>query len=483
MLTLEGRTRLLVTIIMLGALLRVAAFYYNDLPHGDVQTDYTAAWSFYTDGRLFTLFGINHPPLWPFLGGIGAYLFGDPFLAFKVFSLLAGILLVPLSFWAFRRPFGEEAALLASTFIAFSYLLSDYSGNGSLYALQALLYLLLIALCAKLDRWRNSLLLGLVAGLAYLLNYQAVIVFVALIAVYLVDHSLGKRSWRKLPVLLLSLGCAFAVVLPLLIRNTITFGSPFYNTNINYIFQKLNEFSYLSIPEAVLFWTARNIGYMSVRLSILAPFVSFFAPFALLHDIRHKHKRPEAATWAVSALFILHIAISCLWPVFKFRYFVPLMPLLCGLGAHGIFTFLKSTWTRSAVIALTLGSFVGVGVLTYIRVPSHTNYYDSNELYHWRTGEADWQIQERLFRDAVLALDDQPPGAVMSSRAADYYTHRPLVAMTPQDKALVRFHIEKYDLRYIVDEIEKEAFYQSFLPCKVLYRNTGFSTLHIIDSP
>ena len=102
----------------------------------------------FVDVRYFPIerFGFGyppdqHPPLWPLLGAALVWLTGDGYSALKLVSLLIGIALIPLTYFALRRHIGQPAALFASALTAGSFPLVDFSGNGSLWALLAALYL------------------------------------------------------------------------------------------------------------------------------------------------------------------------------------------------------------------------------------------------------------------------------------------------------------------------------------------------------
>ena len=115
----------------------------------------------------------QHPPLWPLLGAPLVGLAGDGYAALKLVSLLVGIVCVPLAYVALRRHVGEAPALLASGLVAGSYPLVDFSGNGSLWVLLAMFYLVwLWALPLPNDRdagrraWRRWAVVGLTMGSA-----------------------------------------------------------------------------------------------------------------------------------------------------------------------------------------------------------------------------------------------------------------------------------------------------------------------------
>jgi hypothetical protein len=131
---------------------------------------------------------------------------------------------------------------------------------------------------------------------------------------------------------------------------------------------------------------------------------------------------------------------------------------------------------------LTGMAFLTVGFLTFSRVPSHTNYYDSNELVRYRTGEAEWQAQERSLREAALELKGYPEGPAIAPLEAFYYSHFPLILATGlSDPDVLRTYIEEYKVRYILDSKDREAFYDQLVDYEILYRNDRYSLLEIED--
>jgi 4-amino-4-deoxy-L-arabinose transferase-like glycosyltransferase len=508
---------LLLVILLAGAALRLAAFVWNDLPHGDVFLDEAAAWSLRNQGRLAipfvaprpypsAHFGFGYPldqhaPLWPVMGALGALLVGEGFLALKLFTLVFGTALIPAAYSAFCRPFGAGPALCASAGVAFTYVLVDYAGNGSLYILQALLFLLFIRLAAEPARRLNALLLGVLTGLAYLLNYQAVVLFGALAGLYLVQTDWRRLFARPEPQLWIALAAALAVVTPWLIRNTLVFGSPFYSTNLGFVLSELDVpahisqsgdsliirpvwigYDFTALPARVAGWVLRNLGYFAVRILILAPFVSAFLLPGSIHLLRQARGSKWSAALAEPLLLLpaLYLASACLWPVFQFRYFVPVLPLVSGLGFYGLSQTVRAPRFRRCAFALCFVALLVVDVVTFLRVPSHTNYYDSNEFYHWRTGEVDWQADARLLQQAAQDLSGRAPGAVIADAPVFYFTRRPLVrAVNVQEAAQLRFLAARYAVRYILDVSGRENLYLESLGGTVVFRNSRYSLIEL----
>jgi 4-amino-4-deoxy-L-arabinose transferase-like glycosyltransferase len=442
----------------------------------------------------------QHAPLWPLIGGLGSMVFGDIFLTFKIFTLVAGILVIPVSYLAFKKPFGEGPAILASGIISFTYLLIDYSGNGSLYIVHALLFLVFVLVSHEPERLTNAILLGFLAGLAYLLNYQAVIVIGALVVLFGIRYKQIERLRPVAMALIASLSIAFLVISPWLMRNYQLFGAPFFSVNYGYVLSSLgvpsrstfrngalvyeriwSQFQISTGIRTVLVWILRNGVYFIIRILILAPVTSIFAFLISIHLQRRRNLVDRSGGfWSVLLLLGFHVLLSCLWPVFKFRYFVPVMPLIIGLGSFGIYDLIRQKGVRIGIIGVCIVGLLAVNILTYVRVPSHTNYYDSNELFHWRTGEVEWREQIRSLRLATQEMNLQRNGTVIGDIPVFYFTHAPIVrAIEIQDQEIIQELIKKYDVSYVVDVIERESFYGNFIPGEIIYRDRFYMVMEI----
>lgn len=501
----------LVVITLIGIGLRIFSFNYNNLPHGDIHLDIAAGWGFLNHQELVLPYFTTHPyqsaigvpldqhaPVWPVLGGMGATITDDVFLALKLASMMAGILLIPVAFYAFQKAFGQSPALLASSCISLSYLLVDYSGNGSLYILHALLFLLMIWFI-NTESMLNAVLIGSMIGIGYLLNYQTIVTIFALLGVYLVKF-ISTRDFKINTLnFLVTILVALLVTAPWLWRNFQIFGNPFYSTNPEFILTNLGvpvniqlvgdafirntEWAAVSlsqIPIRIISWTARNLIYFLVRIIVLAPIISFFA-FVGIGQMFFKRNRslPDAA-WLTFWFFLFHLAISCLWPVFKFRYFVPILPLTFGLGSYGVFSILKSSMQLRLAVVSTLTAILAVNMITFIRVPSHTAYYDTNELITYRTGEAEWQVNERLLIDAASRVKGATNTPVIGGPNLFYYLNRPVVlANNISDPLVIRYLTRKYRVEYIIDTNDRTWIYDTALDIEEIYQNKQYSVYKV----
>src|SRR3954453_20073471 len=135
--SVRGTVAVLVLVTVLGGAWRLLSFGYNVWPHGDVVIDAAIAESVAWHGRLLVpivdvryfpidRFGFGyppdqHPPVWPLLGAPLVWVVGDGYGALKLVSLILGVVVPPLAFFALRRYVGHGPALLPSGLVAGSY--------------------------------------------------------------------------------------------------------------------------------------------------------------------------------------------------------------------------------------------------------------------------------------------------------------------------------------------------------------------------
>jgi len=405
-----------ITILVLGVLVRFFSIQWNTIPHGDLLDDSRATLAFLQHGNFrvqehdpeSTMPGFystaktggeyltNHPPLWHILSAGLTFLRGgeetlpEIYFSFKVLSFLSGLLTLFLAFFVTRRLLGETAALWLTIFLSISYLMIDYSGNGSFYMLHAALFLLWILIALGPPRLQRTLLLGAITGVAYLLNFQTVVLLPATLLVLLADTGISFR--QKIQHVFLALALALALALPWFIRDALLFGDPFfsYATNQTYVFAKaglqplLREgiLTYdIGWPERVLIfrkilatWLPGNLYYIARKLFILAPIAFIFFSFGLLDYLFSKERFRKMLP--VLLLLILHILLAASWPVVKFRYFVPFLPLVFLIALEQLSSLSWSGRVKNAVLGATVIVMLVLSFLTYVSVPTHTYYYD-----------------------------------------------------------------------------------------------------------
>lgn len=406
---------LLIVTLLVGLTLRVASTHWNAFLHGDITDDARAAASLITSGdflaypydpswsgpfyydveRIGGKYLDQHPPVWPVLSALAAAAaYGteiDLFHAFiggKIVGVFAGIAVLLLAYAVALHVLPRKGALFLTGMLAVSWIMVDYSANGSLYMLQAAFFLLWILIALRSPSWKRALLLGAVTGLAYLENYQSVILVPAAAFLLLTDH----LPWRtRISYAVASGAVAAAIVSPWLMRNAVLFGDPLMHQYLNsaYVYDKagiepaiidgirvydIGMRETLDILRVSLtVWLPNNLYFFARKLFVLAPVLFLLFPFAFI-DYLYDRKR-RALMWPILIVLVLHVTLSAAWPIAKFRYFVPLLPLVllvCLEHAHAVLP-------RRAAVAVTALSLLAVAALsymTYAAVETHTYYYD-----------------------------------------------------------------------------------------------------------
>ncbi len=405
-----------VPVVILAIVLRVLSVSWNTFPHADVSEDAHASATFLQTGSFIVedqsslvpgepqwydtaKFGgrllTQHPFLWPLLGSsVTALLRWEPtmestYAAFRLMSLLTGLGVLALTFFLTRKLLNQTAALTVTAWLAFSYLMIDYSGNGAFYSLQACLYLLWIWMAYRTDLRGQGMILGLIAGVAYITNFQSAILMPATFIVLALD---SKRSRKEQ---IIQVGNAMAVFLllaiPWHVRDYLTFGDAFFSGKVNgsYVLGKAGieatmQDGFIRFPltwddrftvlEAMFgTWLPNNLYYIARKLFILLPVAFLFFPYALIDYVFEKSRRNTLLPLLI--ILILHILLSALWPVTKFRYFVPMLPLVAIVCADQLW-HLRSALIRKVALTLTTVCIVFFSYLTFRSTPTHTYYYD-----------------------------------------------------------------------------------------------------------
>ncbi|MEK9175401.1 MAG: hypothetical protein AAB795_02285, partial [Patescibacteria group bacterium] len=125
----------------------------------------------------------------------------------------------------------------------------------------------------------------------------------------------------------------------------------------------------------ITFWFPHNLYFLNRQFFVLAPVVYIATLFAaarmLFKDLREQMRHLLPLALVLGA----HIALSSAWPIAKFRYIAPALPLIFILGSYYmIHMILGARLRRFAVVASMIGIVV-VSLLTYVSTPTHTYYY------------------------------------------------------------------------------------------------------------
>jgi hypothetical protein len=154
----------------------------------------------------------------------------------------------------------------------------------------------------------------------------------------------------------------------------------------------------------------------------------------------------------VAVLALVHLALIVFWPTTKFRYLIPLLPLVFGVGAWALWQ-LQPAALRTRVAAVTLGLCLFTNAWSMISIPSRTFYYDGGLVgdNFGQQGEEQFMDGARHFRAAADAIVAHGPGVVLADHILAPFTGMPLVVnSTGYPPEIVEHLARTYGIRYVV---------------------------------
>ncbi len=404
---------------------------------------------------------------------------GDGYTALRIWSVMLGVLVIPLSYLAFRPSLGQGAALWVAGLVATAYLLIDFSGNGSLWILITAFYLLFVwrAAAAPITQPRNAVVLGIIIGLAFLVNYPAGVLAPALVLTALLQFGHKAISATVIRGIAIAAAAALLVALPWFAFNSSLHGNPLWSQPLQRQLGggdtrvdvrvvdgdviKVNRLE-AATPTARLRTTAANLygnlGFLARQMLALAPILNGFTVGALLIlGLAYLGRGPFAGEEGarrlapVVAVLLCHAALALFWPTTKFRYLVPIFPLVLVLGAW-LLTKVQPVWMRALLGSLSTAALIFVGAWTWAVIPSHTYYYDGGVVTDnfGQQGETVWAEDARRIARAAEVIRSNGPGTVLGDHLFYSLARQPLVInSTGYPREALEMLVARYQIRYI----------------------------------
>ena len=177
--------------------------------------------------------------------------------------------------------------------------------------------------------------------------------------------------------------------------------------------------------------------------------------------------RPDPLPVAVLAL--VHLALIIWWPTTKFRYLIPLLPLVFAIGAWALWQLRPAT-IRLRLAAVTLGLCLFTNTWSMYSIPSHTDYYDGGLIgdNFGQQGERQFMDEARSFRAAADAILAHGPGVILADHILSPFTRMPLVVnSTGYPPEIIRHLVQTYAIRYIVIDRAHAALYDFLKPTPI----------------
>jgi hypothetical protein len=241
-----------------------------------------------------------------------------------------------------------------------------------------------------------------------------------------------------------------------------------------------------------------NVGFTARQLLILAPVLSGLAlagvaTFAAAWWSSRPGRRPEpvasALPWDRAALEAMlplvalagvHLALILWWPTTKFRYLVPLLPLVFAVGAWFLWG-LRPAALRGPLVGVTLGLCVFTNLWTMLSIPSRTFYYNGGLVADnfGQQGERIWVEDTRRLRAAADAIVARGPGVILGDHILAHFTRQPLVVTsTAYPPEVVAHLVRKHRVRYVVAERARQEAY-AFLSPALLWSDDRLVVLEL----
>jgi hypothetical protein len=190
-----------------------------------MRVDEAATWLFYSSKSAF--YGLvsytlpNNHVFHTVLVSVSTFVFGNHPWAIRLPAFLAGVAMIPLSFAAAKRFYGDGAGLLTAAFVASSSVLVEFSTNARGYTLVAAIFLALIVLAPPHDAgaraWRRFAVLSAIGFLTIptmLFPFGVVVAWLALSIARTHDEDRAALAKRLARAVLLTIGLVAAAYLP-----------------------------------------------------------------------------------------------------------------------------------------------------------------------------------------------------------------------------------------------------------------------------
>ncbi len=339
--------------------------------------DFQSLWRDEVDAILFArepLGALLHNFIEPGQNGPFYYLVLHPWLrlagesafALRFFSVVLGVLAVPLAYRLARRLF-PQGALLAALLVATSPYLIWYSQEGKMYALVVALVLLSMErYLAAVERggWHRWLTYLVVTAIAIHVHLIAALIVPAQALLFAVLRRQGRAGpWLPWLVSLAALSAPHLLILawqlPLLLQPATT-GYPFRPLH-EMLFSLLVNYS-LGMVQGATLWT-----------------LALFVALLLAAGLWWKDQQSRAGSLAILVCWLLvpvlgFFLITLIRPLFTARYLIFVLPAYLLLLAAGLAAVARRSRLWAGLLLVALLAVNGWGVWFQARIPLKADF-------------------------------------------------------------------------------------------------------------
>ena len=431
--------RFIIIIAVLAVILRLVSFHYNHYLNGDVNLFVAVAQNYASYGNYALPFHYNllesdtkdpvagiyqehytqHQPLWIITSALAGRAFPhlDMFFIMKCLSFVCGLMLLFL----FTRNSRQDRNILpAFILMSFSISLIDYSANGSFYILLALLYTCVILVLQRSESPGKTMLLAVLIFAAIMTHY----ISIALVGAIMLMLFFGKNTVKEkysyclviaavlvltaISVIMAKNGNKNAGINPSLVNFLVSNGLAEYTFDPSSGSPVLKNITGIGTIGVI----ARNIiattRYFAVTLFFVTTFLLPFFIYGLYTIIKNRDLKLNRA---VLAVLLAHVLIIYAFPYTRYRFIIPVVPVIYYITAAGIERFTSGGALRLKSFRVDPAKISAVFVVLFI-ISALFNLYRYPHIYYSKSNPGFASTYDTMM-ETVKYFSNNPCGKIM----------------------------------------------------------------------
>lgn len=198
------RDKGLLLTIVIGVIIRL---YYVDSP---MRTDESHTFTSFISRPfpiIMAYYNPNNHIFFSLLSNISCAIFGKSTFALRLPAFLAGIAVIPLTYYISKKIYKSSSAILSSFLVAVSPALIGYSVNARGYTIIAMFTLILFIMIAKKEKMFSEVIFSVISVLGFYTSMAFILPFASLLLYDFIEEKNVKRIAR------ISIGTGFLVAL------------------------------------------------------------------------------------------------------------------------------------------------------------------------------------------------------------------------------------------------------------------------------
>jgi 4-amino-4-deoxy-L-arabinose transferase-like glycosyltransferase len=356
--------QLLLSLTILGAILRFYNLGFNSLWLDEAVTNDTSAKSF---GEIWTIIstGDFNPPLFYWMEHV-MLLFGNSEFILRFIPAILGMLTIPLFYFIGKELLDRNVGILSAALLAFSSFHIYYSQDARAYTAMLFFASLSILFFLKAIResdYKNWILFGLFSAIAFWMHFYVIVLIASLLLYALIVQLPSYReSLNTIKPLAIGVITFLALCFPLIILTIQRFASrtesapTFGAQGFSIIYETFSQMS-----------TFGDIGfYLLVGLFILG-----MAQFFTID-----RKKSLLLLTTLFFTFIISYLLSYKMPMMPRHLIFLLIIFIMGIALS--YRFFYMIFRHPAIV------YILMGILIIINIPVLVNYYSGYSKEDWR---------------------------------------------------------------------------------------------------